>query len=51
VEDLAADPVELAQAPEARREGDLGHGEIGVVQKAPGEVCSGRARQSVRCHP
>jgi hypothetical protein len=47
---LLAGAVELAQAPEAHREGDLGDGEIGVVEQPAGEVRPCRARQPVGRH-
>jgi hypothetical protein len=48
--DVAARAIELADAPEARREGHLDNGEVGVVEQAAGEVRPGRARQAVRRH-
>ena len=49
-EDVLAGTVELAQAAEAGRERDLGHGQVGVVEEPPREVDPGRARQPVRRH-
>ena len=49
-EDLLAGPVELAQAAEAGREGDLGDGEVGVVEQAAGEMHPRRACQPVGGH-
>ena len=48
LEHVLAGPVELAQAPEARRERDLQHAEIGVVQEPAGEV---RAAPSAPARP
>lgn len=45
-----AGAVELAQAPEAGRESDLGHAQFGVVEQAAGEVRACRTRQPIRCH-
>jgi hypothetical protein len=50
-EDVAARPVELAQAAEAGGEGDLGDRQIGIVEEATSEVGARRARQSVWRHP
>jgi hypothetical protein len=49
-EDLAARPVELPQAAEARGVGDLDDREVGVVEQPTGEVRTGRARQPVGGH-
>ena len=49
-EDLHAGPVELAQAAEAGGEGDLGNGQVGVVEQPAGEMHPRRARQPVGRH-
>ena len=46
-EDLLAGPVELAQAAEPARPGDVGDREIGVVEEPPGEVRAVAASQTV----
>jgi hypothetical protein len=50
-EHLLARPVELAQAPEPGREGDLGDGEVGVVQQPASEMGPCRAGQPIGRHP
>ena len=49
-EDLLAGAVELAQAAEAGGEGDLGDGQVGVVEQPAGEMHPRRARQPVGRH-
>ena len=48
MEDLAAGAVELAQAAEARCEGDGGHGQVRVVEQPAREVRAARSRELVR---
>jgi hypothetical protein len=50
-EDVPAGAVQLADASEARCEGDLQNGEVGVVEQAAGEVSPRRPCQAVRRHP
>jgi hypothetical protein len=47
VKGLPARSVELPHAPEPRRERDLQHGEVGVVEQTAGEVRARRAREAV----
>lgn len=46
-EGLTARPVELAEAPEARSEGDLGDREIGVVEEPSGEMGTEGSSQGI----
>jgi hypothetical protein len=48
---FAAGAVELTHTAKARREGDLGNGQIGVVEEATGEVDPSAACKPVRRHP
>ncbi len=45
-----AGAVELAQAPKAGRERNLGDRKVGVVKKAPREMCTRRAGQPIGRH-
>jgi hypothetical protein len=50
-EQVTARSIQLPHASEARREGDLGDREVGIIQQPPGEVGSARPGDLIGRHP